>query len=171
MNKLTISLIAGAAAIAVAAPAIAQNRTAPQADMTRAAVQERTQKAFERMDANKDGKIDTADREARRKQMFDRVDADGDGAISFTEYTARRDGRPDARAEKQPRGPRFHGRRSGAHAADVDSDGAVTQAEFAAAALARFDRADADKDGTISRDERRAARGTVRHRRQPREAG
>lgn len=167
LSLVTAALVvAGGAAHAQATPA-----QAPRPEMTRSAVEQRTAQSFARMDANGDGKLDTADREARRKQMFDRVDADGDGAISFTEYTARRDGRPDARAEKQPRGPRFHGRRSGAHAADADSDGAVTQAEFAAAALARFDRADADKDGTISRDERRAARGTVRHRRQPREAG
>jgi hypothetical protein len=51
------------------------------------------------------------------------------------------------------------GRDGGARAADTNNDGTVTQAEFASAALARFDRADANKDGTISGDERREMRG------------
>ena len=58
-------------------------------------------------------------------------------------------------------------------AADADKDGTVTQAEFAAAALARFDQADANRDGTISVEERREARQHKRHdrRRDARDAG
>ena len=39
-----------------------------------------------------------------------------------------------------------------------NGDQAVTQADFTARALARFDQADANKDGTVTREERRAAK-------------
>jgi Ca2+-binding EF-hand superfamily protein len=42
--------------------------------------------------------------------------------------------------------------------ADSDGDGAISQAEFEAAAMAHFDSMDADNDGTVSADERRAMR-------------
>ena len=46
--------------------------------------------------------------------------------------------------------------------ADANKDGAVTQAEFTAAALQRFDRADTNRDGTVTAEERRAARQAMR---------
>jgi Ca2+-binding EF-hand superfamily protein len=46
--------------------------------------------------------------------------------------------------------------------ADADKDGAITQAEFQAAALTRFDRLDADKDGTVTPEEAKAARDSRR---------
>ena len=42
--------------------------------------------------------------------------------------------------------------------ADTDGNGSISQAEFQAAALARFDKADANGDGTVTSEERRAAR-------------
>ena len=55
-----------------------------------------------------------------------------------------------------------HGKRGG-HGmmmarADTDGDKAVSQAEFQAAALARFDAADANKDGQVTAEERAAQR-------------
>ena len=45
---------------------------------------------FAKMDANKDGKIDPADREAHdRPPMFDRIDTNKDGAITRDEFAAR----------------------------------------------------------------------------------
>ena len=49
-----------------------------------------------------------------------------------------------------------------AHMADTDKDGAVTQAEFTAAALTGFDRLDANKDGQVTKKERQAARKAMR---------
>jgi hypothetical protein len=60
--------------------------------------------------------------------------------------------------------------RINARAADTNRDGAVTRAEFASAALARFDRVDVDKDGTISADER-PQRELTRRARRLRDAG
>jgi hypothetical protein len=56
--------------------------------------------------------------------------------------------------------------------ADTDKDGAVSQAEFMAAAMQRFDRADANHDGTVTRDERKAAFQAMRgHMREGRHRG
>jgi len=155
--------------------------------------QEMQQQRFDRLDANDDGELNPADREARQKQAFDRIDADHSGGISFTEFTALREQRGEARAERAPgrEGSRFgtRGRRGGpdgpgrrgrpdgpggpgmARAADTDRDGTVTQAEFASAALARFDRIDANKDGTIGADERPAPRRMMRRMRRAPDAG
>ena len=171
MPKTALPLIAAAAALA-ASGAYAQGRQAPAQDLDRAAVQQHATEAFGRMDANGDGRIDSADREARVKARFDRADADGDGAISYDEYTARRAGpgeRPDhARAEHRGphamRGTRGHAMGARGHGpnADADSDGAISKAEFEAAMVARFDAADADGDGTVTAAERKAQRDAMR---------
>lgn len=174
MRRLTISLLAGAAVLASSGAALAQDRQAPKADVTRAAAQERAAQAFQRMDANGDGKLDAADREARQKARFDRLDADGNGTVNYAEFAAAR-GAPDGeRAGRQGerKGHRMgmRGMRGG-HAmgmrgnADSDNDGTLTQAEFIAAALARFDAADADKNGTVTAAERNAQRKAMRERR------
>lgn len=58
-----------------------------------------------------------------------------------------------ALAQEGPRGGRM---------GDTDNDGRVSQAEFTAAALARFDAVDANRDGTVSTEERQAARDARR---------
>ena len=209
MHKIvTLSLVV-AAVVGTGSVAYAQaDRTAPvtRAPLTRTAVEQRSAEAFARMDANDDGKLDQADRAARRQagqqqrfarldansdgelnqadraarrqQAFDRVDADDSGGISLAEFAALREQRGEMRAERRgPGGPRL-GRRGrggpgagfgprGARAADADNDGAVSQAEFASAALARFDRLDANKDGTVGADERRQPRRMRGQRRAP----
>ena len=133
----------------------------------------RRQARLARRDANSDGIVDEADRAARQKAMFDRADADKNGAVSYEEFAAVRGQRQDQRAELRGPGrdsPRMDRRGRGGprggmgdgRQADTNRDGTVTQAEFASAALARFDRVDVNKDGTISADERPADR---RHRR------
>lgn len=179
MRKLTLSLLAAATALTVGSVAAAQTAPAqPRQAMTRAAAEQRADKAFERLDANHDGKIDPADRAARQKARFDRVDANHDGQVSYAEFTALHarhdDDRkgPSARRDGQ-RGERFAHR--GMHRMPVrggfghdgiggraDQDGALTKAEFKSAALARFDRLDANRDGTVTRDEAKAARDNMR---------
>jgi Ca2+-binding EF-hand superfamily protein len=145
----------------------------------------RQQQRFARLDANDDGQLNDADREARRQEAFNRVDADHSGGISYEEFAALRDQRIERRGDRRgPEGARFERRRPGGpdgrggrmggrgiiRGADADHDGAITQAEFAAASLARFDRVDANKDGTISADERPQPR-RMRMMRRPRDAG
>jgi len=176
-KQLTLSLAAVAllaGGVAYAAPSDTPDQRSPMAgrDITRAQVEQMAEKAFARMDANGDGKLDQADREARQKARFDRVDTDGDGAITFAEFTAQREHRAerrDQRADRAPderrmkprfarRGPGGPGMMMMGKRADSDGDGAVSKAEFQSAMLARFDRADANGDGTLTGDERRAAR-------------
>ena len=154
MRKLTLSLIAGAAAIAVGGAAYAQTAPAPQHEMTRAAVEQRAAQMFDRLDANHDGKLDQADRDAMQKARFDRMDANHDGQLSYAEFTAMRGPRGERGQQGAERGHRgehgmamrgFRGRGAMMRMAHADKDGAITKAEFQAAALTRFDRLDANK--------------------------
>lgn len=145
--------------------------------VTRAEALERSGRMFERMDANKDGKLDAADREARRIAAFDRIDANKDGMVSRAEFSAPRQAMGGERQGMgNHQGMRGHGMRGhGMHGgmgrgmmmmrmADANRDGAVTQAEFTAAATTRFDRTDSNRDGQITPAERQAARAAMRER-------
>ena len=178
MMKLTVrraAILATMATAAVAGAAYAQQRGS-DGTHTRAEAQARATQLFGRLDANDDGKLDPADRTARRNMLFDRLDADKNGALSREEFAARPP-RPDSEArgdgERGRGGPQHRmggrghdGQTGGPMAmpgkADADKSGSVSQAEFVAAALRRFDRADANKDGQVTREERQAARAAVR---------
>src|SRR6476661_8819587 len=64
----------------------------PMGDMTRAQAVEMANQHFDRMDVNKDGRLDAADREAMHarmaSEMFDRADTNHDGMISRAEWNA-----------------------------------------------------------------------------------
>jgi len=144
---------------------------------TRAEVQARAGRMFERLNANRDGRIDAADRAVRQasrmEARFDRLDADDNGSISRAEFTQRaalrRDGDRAGMGERRMRRPGMarHGMRRGMMAgrmADGDRDGSITQAEFMTATLQRFERMDANRDGQVTRDERQSARQQMRGR-------
>lgn len=180
MKKITL-LALGAALIAV--PAIAA-QSAPAdgkaATLTRAEAQAKATEMFAKFDANKDGKLDAADRTARRAEMqakrFAALDANKDGTISKAEWDQNAADRAAKRSEKRaaagearegkPHAMRGHGKRGGHHMGGWGrgmmkpggADKTVTQAEFVAAALARFDTLDANKDGQVTAEERQAAR-------------
>ncbi|WP_435416681.1 hypothetical protein WAB17_07205 [Parerythrobacter aurantius] len=174
MKKIALILATGS--LVAAGAAVAQT-AAPRGDgppATRAAVAERTEAMFARMDANGDGVLSEADKAARAAEHFARMDTNGDGMLSQAEFLAAREARADKRDERQAAGgDRRGGGRMGMRGgrggpesmlqrADADSNGQVTKAEFQSAALARFDRADANGDGTISAEERKAARQAMR---------
>ncbi len=133
-------------------------------------------KRFARMDANDDGALTSADREARmaqhRTEMFAKLDSDRNGQISCDEFMAQR---PEGMRSKGPGHHRMgvRGERSGMmmRMADTNSDGRITRAEFTAAALARFDRADADRNGQVTAPERKAMRENWRAMRREGKAG
>lgn len=149
--------------------------------MTRAEAQTRAAERFAKMDVNNDGKIDAADRAAKRADMqakrFASLDANGDGSISRAEWdnqnadrAAKRTARAAAgetRDDKRQamRGP---GKRGGQHGmggrmmGGTDGNKAISLAEFQTAALARFDAADANKDGVVTAEERQAQRAAWR---------
>jgi len=190
VNKKIIFSTLGAALIAVPVLAAPGGGAKGDADgngvLTRAEAQAHATQMFAKMDANKDGKLDASDRTARRAEMqakmFERLDANKDGSISKAEWdqhgadrAAKRAERGDRRAdagEGKRDGMRggHHGKRGGHHGmmmgkADANGDKAISQAEFQTAALARFDAADANKDGQVTAEERQAQRGAWRAKR------
>lgn len=191
MNKFTI--LSGSALLALAGGALAQSPGGPDgqrrdrnADVTRAQVIERTDQMFARLDANDDGRFTPeeaqAHREQRRQQraelMFDRLDLDRNGSITREEA---RQAHAQHRAERGERGPGGRGmrhrgpRHAGAGVRGqrlFGEQGFVTAEQFRARALARFDRADADRNGVVTAAERQAAREQRRERREePRRPG
>jgi hypothetical protein len=136
-------------------------------EMTRAEATAKAREKFAKMDANKDGKLDAADRAVHHGQiaaaMFDRVDADKNGSISREEWSAGATRLAEAHGDGGPRHMlRMRRPVVGLMQADADGDRAITVQEMEAAALKRFDAADADGNGTLSPGERQAARGLTR---------
>ena len=186
MKKLMI--LSGVALLGLAGGALAQSAgDGPRrgADTTRAEVIQRSDAAFARFDANGDGRFTREEAQARGQQrreqmrvrMFERLDADNNGQISREEFAQARHGR-GMRGPRAGAGPEGHGApgmrrgrrhgpgmRMGMGARLFGEAGFVTAEQFRARALARFDRADANRDGTLTADERRARRGMRHHRR------
>lgn len=169
MKKLTLAITASV--LAFAGTAYAANELGRDATITRAEAQSHATEMFTKMDVNKDGKLDAADRAAHQAQRFDSIDANKDGALSRTEFANHRGG-PD-QADGGHEGRRGHGGRMGRHhggrgmemmaqMADTNKDGAISQAEFTAGALTRFERADANKDGQVTSAERQTAHAAMR---------
>lgn len=112
-----------------------------------------------------DGVQTRAEALARADQRFDRIDTDRDGRITAAELAAmpgRRGAAPPPPAAGQTpppppaeaRGPRGGGGARMLQRADANNDGIITREEFRAQAAAAFDRLDANKDGTIDATER-----------------
>ncbi|MFP5296979.1 MAG: EF-hand domain-containing protein, partial [Alphaproteobacteria bacterium] len=91
---------------------------------------------------------------------FDRLDADKDGAVTRAEFDA-------AHAARGDRGPRgMRGRHGGGARAGMSAAGPVEIAGIESRAAAAFARLDADRDGYLTVEERRAGgRGMRAHRR------
>lgn len=174
--KKTLMIALAAGGLTIGGAAIAQERGG---DMTRADAEARAAEHFERMDVTGDGVLDAQDREAHARERFNAADANGDGSLTFAEtqaaHEARRAERQERRAERGgeraqrgERGARM-GRRGGhgggermMRMADTDGDGSISRTEFITAAMARFDRADANNDGTVTAEERHAQRAERR---------
>lgn len=162
--------------------------------LTRAEVQAHATEMFAKMDANGDGKLDTADRAAKHAKMFESIDTNKDGSISKAEWDQHAADRQAKHGERMgmrgeagepgegghPGGMGGHHGKRGSHdgmggmgghhgmmmmKADTNGDKAVSQAEFQTAALAHFDRMDANKDGKVTAEEHKAARGEMRGKR------
>jgi len=138
------------------------------------------------LDTNTDGTVTAEEAgaalQARRAQhaalRFDRLDADKDGSISRVEFDAPREGRAaEGRADRPDHAGRGPGRHGGAHrmgrgpegrhGAERMARGPVVIAEAQTKATAAFTRLDADHDGYLTREERRAG---MREHRQERRA-
>ena len=168
---LNIALLPAAALLAAGLAAVQGGPPRPDRDaaVSRAEVIERVDQRFARLDANNDGRFTAEEgramRERRREEMagriFDRIDADRNGSISRDEMNRAREQRQARRGERMASGRGMRAlrmMRGQRMAMAFGPDGAVTREEFRQRALERFDRADADRNGTVTAEERRAAR-------------
>jgi Ca2+-binding EF-hand superfamily protein len=181
----TLTLLSGAALLAVAGLALAQDgpapdRPGPDATITRQQAVARAEQMFARLDANHDGRFTPDEAQAMgehrrgdvRQHMFDRIDANHDGNISRDEFAqahAMRDGPGGPGGDRgmemgpPPGGPGGPEGGHGMHGARMFGDqGFVTLEQMRARALERFDRADANHDGTLTPEERQAAHERMR---------
>jgi Ca2+-binding EF-hand superfamily protein len=105
---------------------------------------------------------------------FDRLDTNKDGAISRDEFAKGREMRIEKRIVRREKAKEAHkdgklgamrmhrmGGMGGARMivmADTDKDGRITLSEAESMALQHFDRMDSNRDGQVTREERRAGR-------------
>jgi hypothetical protein len=181
MKQFTLAATAAVIAMGVTALVTSPIEARPLRDadangtVTRAEARTAADSLWQRLDANKDGVLNAADRPAREAERFARLDTDANGQISRDEFAAAHGPRGEhtgMRGGDRPDGHRMGGLHRGhgrgmmgagmGRAADSNGDGSITRDEFNAAAELRFTTADADKDGSITRAERQAARQQMR---------
>jgi hypothetical protein len=177
---------------------IGQKRGAPASPatrsafaVTRAAMERRVQARFSGTDSNRDGFVSQIEAQAaeekarteRRTSAFGAMDADKSGSISRDEFEARANQRRDLFKQGGFRRDRFtqeRGKRSGEQRQsfigvrqfdrlDADKDGRVSLTDAMAPATARFLSSDTNGDGSLSADERKAARQKYRGERRVRQ--
>jgi hypothetical protein len=182
ISSATALLMAGG--IAVAAPGDRGMRADTDGDgaISRSEMTASLNARFTKMDVNGDGQLSKEDRDAKKAERFAKMDANGDGELTEAEMTAARAARKSERfartdtdgngklsqAEAQAKhgkrgGKGMRGKRGGRggmgmmRGADTNGDQMISKAEFTAAAIARFDKADANNDGKVTKEERQAA--------------
>ncbi|WP_162938784.1 EF-hand domain-containing protein [Brevundimonas naejangsanensis] len=175
--KTTFSAAALALALAVGGTAIAQAHAqtpapaAPHRARTAQPVSQADfiQRRIERLraaDADGDGRVTAEEMRARiqtrraeaRAARFDRLDANKDGALSRAEFEA-----PQARDGRMVRGPRMgHGRMGSRAMEQGERRFPIVVAEAERKAALAFARMDADHDGVLTVEERRAAMPRVK---------
>jgi hypothetical protein len=168
-------------------PPAASLRTG-SADVTRQQVIARVDQRFARLDVNNDGRATPEEarqageqrRAERAGRMFERLDLNRDGSVSRAEFDqarsqlrersgerrAERGGRRGMRGMHGPR--RGPGARGEAGQRMFGEQGFVTREQMRERALARFDRLDANRDGTLTAAERQQGRQQMRERMQER---
>jgi Ca2+-binding EF-hand superfamily protein len=148
-------------------------------DVTRQQVIEHADHRFARLDLDHDGRATAEEarrafaqrREEQAGRAFERLDVDRNGSLSRAEFEQGRERRAERRLVRGPRHG-MRGRRHGGpgrHAERMFAEqGFVTLEQMRERALARFDRLDLDRDGTLTASERRQSRDRFRRHREER---
>lgn len=97
----------------------------------------RNEKALQRLDANKDGRINRDEIMPRLAKRFTIIDTNGDKVVTFAEIDAMLQKRIAARRTKM------------LELMDANKDGSITEAEFNRVADSMFDKADTDHNGGV----------------------
>ena len=197
MNKFVILGGAALVVVTGVAIAQPQSDTRPDrnADFTRQQVIERVDQRFARLDLDRDGRFTREESQQRREQrreeragrMFDRLDLNHDGNIGRAEFDQARARLREERVERREQGAErgehrgmrgmrgMHGPRRGFRGMRGErwerlfgEQGFITLEQMRERALARFDRLDADRNGTVTMPERQQAREQLRERRRER---
>lgn len=115
---------------------------------------------FERVDGNRDGRFDAAERQVEAARLFATFDADRDGFVTPQELLAARRAGAPAPAEPAPESasPRRRGRNIDTSpdpvmAADLNLDFRVSRAEFEAHVERRLQAADTGRRGYLSKSD------------------
>jgi len=176
-----IALLTAFGGVAVAQTAAPQHpaRAAMAQPVTQAEFVQRRVERLRAADANHDGTVTAeemcaagqAKRAERRAALFERLDANKDGSISRAEFDApRADGHGAVRGERGHRGGMHRGAERMGRGGE--GRGPVVIAEAERKATQAFARLDADRDGTLTVEERRAGmearRAEMRQKRQER---
>jgi Secreted protein acidic and rich in cysteine Ca binding region len=97
----------------------------------------RNEKSLQRLDTNKDGRINRDEIMPRMAKRFTAVDANGDKVVTVAEIDAMLQKRLEARRTKM------------LELMDANKDGSITEAEFNRVADSMFDKADTDHNGGV----------------------
>lgn len=174
-----IIAIGGAAALVMAGAAVAQQsdqRMGRWGDadgdgrVAQAEFVESRISRLQAMDADNNGVVTEAERTAarqarmaeRRETRFAQLDANGDGMIARAEFDAAHE---QMRGQRGERGARHGGMRGGRGGHHRDASGDVVIADAQARMVEHFTAMDANRDGFVTSDERRAMMAERRGRR------
>ena len=117
---------------------------------------------FKSMDTDHDDRLSPAEHAAGAKRMFDVMDANKDGKVTSAEMDAAQ----QKISGKKRHGEKKMSSREKIKVVDTDGDGTLTAAEHEAGSRKMFDKMDGDKDGFLTREELAAGHAKLLKRQQ-----
>ena len=133
MRAPSVLLLAIAASAVLAAPAVLAHKNATE---------------FQRMDSNNDGVVSSSEHEVYARKMFDVIDTNHDDKVTADELTA-----SEGKVSRHASGPTEYSAAARIRRRDVNGDGIISQGEQADGARQKFISLDADSNGQLTEQE------------------